>query len=264
MKINKKLESWEPSSESVNAINQAIEKVLSHQKKPSEWLMKYCQSHKLRLAYDLDYIKDLNPGKEHKILEVGAMPFLLTLALQQLGYSITGIDINPERMQEIISTFNLKIHQCDIEHNKLPFSSNSFDIILFNEVFEHLRINPIYTLEEIYRVLKPNGTLLLSTPNLLSFKGWLSLLLHGKPPGNIYYEYLKLRTIGHMGHVREYTSKEVSEFLIACGFQVKDIIYRGLPTSKNRWKQLVARTYLTIFFKQRRYFSVVCTKSNSI
>jgi hypothetical protein len=44
---------------------------------------------------------------------------------------------------------------------------------------------------------------------------------------SIYLEYKKLQTIGHMGHVREYTRTEVVEFLQTIGFVVTEVKYRG-------------------------------------
>lgn len=44
-----------------------------------------------------------------------------------------------------------------------PFESNSFDSVICNEVLEHV-FNPNEFIDEIYRVLKPDGTLLLTVP----------------------------------------------------------------------------------------------------
>ncbi|MCF6158626.1 MAG: class I SAM-dependent methyltransferase [wastewater metagenome] len=44
-----------------------------------------------------------------------------------------------------------------------PFRNNEFDSIIVNEVFEHV-FNPVEFLNEIYRVLKPGGTLLMTVP----------------------------------------------------------------------------------------------------
>jgi SAM-dependent methyltransferase len=46
---------------------------------------------------------------------------------------------------------------------KFPFDDNDFDVILCNQVLEHV-FNPADFLNEIYRVLKPGGKLLLSVP----------------------------------------------------------------------------------------------------
>lgn len=47
----------------------------------------------------------------------------------------------------------------------LPFPDSRFDLVLFLEVIEHLLCRPQPAISEIYRVLKPDGYLFLSTPN---------------------------------------------------------------------------------------------------
>ena len=46
---------------------------------------------------------------------------------------------------------------------KLPFDDASFDVITIVHVIEHVN-DPVATLKEIYRILKPGGTLVLETP----------------------------------------------------------------------------------------------------
>jgi len=57
-----------------------------------------------------------------------------------------------------------EVKKCDQDKDKLPFPSNTFDEIRCRGVLEHLR-NHGFALEEIHRVLKPNGKLSLSTDN---------------------------------------------------------------------------------------------------
>lgn len=51
--------------------------------------------------------------------------------------------------------------------DSLPLDDNTIDLVLFQEVIEHL-YNSDLIMAEIGRVLKPNGLLILSTPNLSS------------------------------------------------------------------------------------------------
>ncbi len=194
-----------------------------------EWYSGYLREHRARLAADLDIVEShARPGA--RILEYGAVPLLMTAALSDLGYELSAVDIGPERFAGTISRLGLEVIRCDVETERLPFAPATFDLILFNELFEHLRINPVFTLREAHRALKPAGSLLLSTPNLRSFRGIRNLVLRNQGhavSAGVYRQYEKLETLGHMGHVREYTTREVAEFLGRVGFRVEKVIFRG-------------------------------------
>ena len=193
-----------------------------------EWFRNYALNHSKRIALDVDYALQYISEKQENILEIGATPFLLTAALQKIGYEVQGIDIEPERFQKAIQHLKLNVIKCNIEIEKIPFSDNSFNLVIFNEIFEHLRIDLLFTLREIYRVMNNNGILLLSTPNLKSIDGMINFLFRDQAyscASVIYNEYQKLNTIGHMGHVREYTDLEVCQFLKKIGFSIEKVIY---------------------------------------
>ncbi len=173
---------------------------------------------------------------------MGSAPYLLTLALKARGHRLTGVDLDPSRFAALIAAHDLDILDCNIEEKPLPLAGDSVDLVLFNELFEHLRIDPIFTLGEVLRVLKPGGRLFLSTPNLKSLTGIRNFLFAGEAwscSQSVYDQYAKLKTIGHMGHVREYTAAEVTDFLSRVGFSVERQIYRGRYASN--WEQMAAR-----------------------
>lgn len=218
-----------PSDNALKVIEQSGHLLLPNNEKYADWHIKYVRAQKKRLAIDLEMVCN-NFTQDNSILEVGAAPFILTKSLEDKNFNVTGIDIAPERYKDSLSKISTNIYKCDIEKQKLPFEDNTFHLILFNELFEHLRINPIFTLSEVYRVLEPNGTLLLSTPNLKSIVGLTNYILKGKAyscSAKPYNEYKKLETIGHMGHVREYTTTEVVTFLQKIGFVVTTKYFRG-------------------------------------
>lgn len=181
------------------------------------WSQNYFKHHQQRYRYDLENLRKYYSSG--KILEVGSAPYHLTYLIKQSGLPVTGVDIDPSRQHEFIQSVGLEIVRCNIEQEQLPFGDNSFQYIIFNEIFEHLRINPIRTLREINRVLHPEGMLVLSTPNLYSVRNIVHLLL-GRGFDNPYSEFNKLETIGHMGHVREYSVAQVKEFLKNTGYNV--------------------------------------------
>ncbi len=209
--------------------------ILKHSNELGNWSKNYLNLHKKRYFHDIETLKKHYTDGE--ILEIGAAPYQLTYLLKQLNFPITGIDIAPERHQNFLNDVSLNIKKCNIENDRLPFKNNYFKFILFNEVFEHLRINPIKTLREINRVLHPNGTLMLSTPNLYSIYN-IFKMLRGKGFDNPYNEFLKLETIGHMGHVREYSISQMVEFLEKTGFKGVEV-YRVSHREKKGIKRII-------------------------
>ncbi len=79
-----------------------------------------------------------------------------------LDNNIIGADISIEKLRKAKSKLLVNL---DIE-NDLCFREKSFDFVLFSEVLEHLR-NPKRGLINIFKMLKPKGKLLLSTPHNL-------------------------------------------------------------------------------------------------
>jgi SAM-dependent methyltransferase len=259
MNYNRFSEKSTPSGMSIKLIEEAISQIKPDYENINDWYSNYANNQKKRLAFDVDYICE-NVSEDLKIIEFGSTPPILTLAIQNLNYDIQGVDLAPERFKTAISSSSLDIKKVNIETDELPFDRNTFDVAVFNEIFEHLRINPIFTISEIFKILKPGGVLFLSTPNLTSLVGCLKLIIQNKAKGEIYTEYMKLINLGHMGHVREYTPVEIGLFLHKIGFDIKEIIYRGEFISKSYWKWLMVNTTYKIFPRFRPYFSVVATK----
>lgn len=237
------------------ALQSASQTVLAQQ--PSEALKKYQFFHLDRLALDYEWLCRSH-AQGARALEIGGYPFFLTLALKQKGFRITTVDKPTDISNKLSSSLGLEVVGCDIEKDKLPFPDNSFDVILLNEVFEHLRIDLIFTMNEVHRVLKPGGQLWLSTPNLKSLKGIINF--HFKSEAwsvvgeGLYAQYKSLHEQGFMGHVREYTSKEVTGFLSHIGFKPGQVIYRG------RYNNAPARVMASAFPSLKPYFSVVASK----
>ncbi len=222
-------EPWRFPQRSFELLDRVAARVRPDDPALGEWLSTYRRQHRTRLAADLRIVERHVPAGA-RVLECGAVPLLMTGALAELGYEVSAVDLAPERFAGAIADLGLDVRKCDVETEPAPFADQTFDAVLMNELFEHLRINPIATLREVRRVLRRGGALLLSTPNLRSFRGLKNLLVHNQghaASAGVYRQYEKLETLGHMGHVREYTTREVSEFLVRVGFRVEKVIHRG-------------------------------------
>lgn len=229
MKLISTAEPRRPAERCLRIVDDAAGGLRPDDTELTSWFETYSYQHRHRLAMDLHLLTEHAPS-DARILEYGAVPLLLTAAMSAQGYDVRALDVAPERFAGSIEELGLHVTRCDVETEAVPFESRSFDVVLFNELFEHLRIDPIFTLRDVLRVLRPGGTLLLSTPNLRSLRGLKNLLLHHQAhavSGDVYEQWRKLETVGHMGHVREYTAREVADFLRRVGFEVECVVFRG-------------------------------------
>lgn len=222
----------------------------------SEWCSQYYHSQKYRLSEELVLCDELI-NKNSKVLELGSIPPFFTLALKEKGVDITGVDIAPERFSVCIRDLGLDIKTCNFEWEKLPFADNFFQVVILNEIFEHLRIDLIFSLKEIYRIMDSGAILMLSTPNFLSLRRMYHLITKKEVLGcEIYPEFEKLHTLGHMGHLRIYTPTEVSKFLEKIGFKVKKIIYRQPAPVDNK----IEKFFYGVIPSLRHLFTIVVEK----
>jgi len=61
---------------------------------------------------------------------------------------------------------------------KLPYKNNQFELIILSEVIEHLE-NPNFLLNEIHRILKKNGEVIINTPNIHTLIGKIVFFITG-------------------------------------------------------------------------------------
>jgi SAM-dependent methyltransferase len=222
------------------------------------WHINDLYNHQRRYLADLRLIAALAPTGA--ILEVGSAPCHMTALLKLYGYPMVGVDVNPDRVAGLVRQLGLDVRRCDIERSALPFGDDAFACALLCETFEHLRIDPAFVLSEIHRVLAPEGTLIVTTPNVYSLPS-LGRFLLGRSIADPVEEFGKLRNVGHMGHVREYSSREVARFLQASGFAVHTIDYRYHADARSRKKRLLRYAYRLAPRRFRREIVVVARKA---
>ena len=189
----------------------------------------------LRASYedDLMRIERLHRGGGD-LLEIGGYPFYFSMCLRKLGINVTTIDLAPQRAQQRIREQSLTVIKCDIEREPLPLKDHSIATVVLCATFEHLRVDPFFALEEMRRVLQPNGFLYLTTPNLYRLGNVVSFALGRGLAFDPIFEHGKLRSVGHMGHVREYTSSEIRRFLSTVGFVAIEVRTRAMPSWRGK------------------------------
>ena len=161
-------------------------------------------------------------------LELGANPYFTTYLLEhytQLQLSLANFYRERGETLETVSYIPTpggdrvqvvqKSTMFNVEDDTFPFDTDSFELVLFCEMIEHLTMNPLAALREIHRVLKPDGVLILTTPNV-SRLGNVYAMVNG---ANIYDPYSGYGPYGR--HNREYSRHELHRLLEFAGYEVE-------------------------------------------
>ena len=122
-------------------------------------------------------IKLLNPLPCEKILDLGCGNGRDIIEIAKIGSFVYGIDFSEEMISEaykeiektFINNASIKLSVSDI--SSLKFPNNYFDKIICSEVLEHVPDLDL-AIKEIKRVLKPDGILVITTPNKNSWYGF--------------------------------------------------------------------------------------------
>lgn len=194
----------------------------------------------------LDKILFLLSGidKPRYILDLGCGTGFLTNILAQRfpNAKIFGIDISHASLNIAKKRYSsINFINADTEY-KIPFKKHHFDLIISGEHLEHLKDVDTY-LEEIYRITKKNGYLLLTTPNLAS---WINriLLLLGKQPWYLEPSLRKTFPIFKLGkytfpenpgspavgHLRLFTLDMLKKLLLNYGFKIEKVMGAEIMT----------------------------------
>ena len=113
---------------------------------------------------------------------------------------VYGIEQQPHYVE--LAKNHLHVVQVDLERDRFPFKDEELDVIVCNQVLEHLK-NIYLPLQEMARILKTGGHLLIGIPILAAIQNRLLLLLGCQP----------MCTAIRGPHVRGFTTKGFSEFL---------------------------------------------------
>lgn len=182
--------------------------------------------HRERLALAL--LEDaLTP--EVRLLDVGCGNglFLDRIRRRISGAQLSGVDYSQYQIDQPVHP-SLRLKQADLAKG-IPFADGSFDVVYAAEIVEHL-LDPDLLLSEIHRVLRPAGTLVLTTPNLCAWYNRALFLLGVQPlfvesstrsslVGSGFLRRFKLGSTP-VGHVRIFNLDAIRDLLTNAGFAI--------------------------------------------
>jgi len=204
-----------------------------------------------RISPSIALLKSQKLPKNMRIIEIGCKDggVLLEVATALNATDIYGVDIDEEALRKAAEKGGINVQKVDLNNDHLSFPDGFFDIVLMEEVIEHLS-NPDNSLQEIYRVLKLGGLFLITTPNL---SWWLNrfILFSGYQP---YWSECSVRyNVGKFkrpfteplnGHLRMYTLRALKQLLQLYGFKiigVKGTTYNNLPSALKYINKLLTK-----------------------
>jgi SAM-dependent methyltransferase len=157
----------------------------------------------------------------NRILDIGAHWLHNAICYAISGFAVTASDLAGNKTLSSPAVISLaKNHGITIqpyrdlsdpvELDSLP--TDSFDLILFAEILEHITFNPIKMWSVLYRLLRPGGRIVITTPNyhMASFLEDAVNLLQGKSCGISTSTLLEINTFGP--HWKEYSATDIREY----------------------------------------------------
>ena len=172
------------------------------------WLQRYWQRTRHRIT--LDYLRAARPGAGCSVLDIGCGSSRI---IQDLPDAV-GIDILLPKLRFLRTRGQRRLTQASAF--ALPFPDDAFDAVICSEVIEHVPDSPPL-FEEMTRVLRPGGTLILGTPDYGRRLWWILEWLYGKIlPGAYAHE-----------HITHFSQASLATRLRALGYTIQDLCYVG-------------------------------------
>ncbi|MBV9174160.1 MAG: class I SAM-dependent methyltransferase [Chloroflexi bacterium] len=179
-----------------------------------------------RLALIRQYVE----LRAKRILDIGCGLGMYVSRFRQFSDDVYGVDIDPDKVAHASEWLpNLRVSPAE----ELPFDDDSFDVILLNEVIEHVD-DDRQAILEAFRVLAPGGHVIIYAPNRLypfeTHGYYFAGKYHGPCNLPILANWVPDPVRDHFApHVRIYTQSQVRQLFdgLDCEFVVESHIYPG-------------------------------------
>jgi 2-polyprenyl-3-methyl-5-hydroxy-6-metoxy-1,4-benzoquinol methylase len=178
-----------------------------------------------------------------RILDVGCGTGLNASLLSEQGHQVSGVDVSSVAIEK----FQARGFQGlvgNIENGLPELPEASFDMVFTSEVIEHCPDTASF-LSSIYALLKPGGSLLLSTPNSAFWASRIMALL-----GYTAVDY------EHPGHVRFFSKRNLVAAITKAGFEVTTVAARHMYFIIGpRWGDPISPLLQKIGFEKEAHFA---------
>jgi methionine biosynthesis protein MetW len=211
---------------------------------------KYFVTHKNRIKAVANLLKGVAKSK-NKLLDIGCGDGKITDFIKKTANSnleLYGIELVGKNVEKARAR-GINAKQCDISQGKIPYDKSFFDIVYAGEVLEHI-YDTDGLMSEINRVMKPNGILIITVPNIACWYNRIYLSLgfsplwvdsgsekfYGNPAGAI------------CGHIKAFTKKSTRELVANHNFVIKKTKGSSIYPFDNKWINSGLRKKIVQFF----------------
>jgi 2-polyprenyl-3-methyl-5-hydroxy-6-metoxy-1,4-benzoquinol methylase len=219
------------------------------------WFTQWYERNCLNLEWLLR-MQDAAGSERLQVLELGIGWGGASLCLAQRGALVIGVDDFQDGFDEqgapqmeFLSRHHVKVVRADVLC--LPLRPGSFDVVILNDVLEHLTI-PKRLLHAIHDLLRPGGVFMMEVPNSVALYKRLRVLC-GR--SNYFRMEHFFGDSEYRGHIREYTKAEVAYMLRQTGFapvEIRGVNQAYRPWFESRTSRFSARVILTLYARLTR------------
>jgi SAM-dependent methyltransferase len=169
--------------------------------------------------------------REARVLDVGAGYLYMSSAFRMVfgaGLNLCTLEhpartgtLTNDRFVSALEELRVELRTADLAQEELPWEEESFDVVLFCDVIEHMEPTVVpAVVERLGRLLRPGGRLVISSPNLPAFCR-LASLAFGR--GAIQAAAVPLEYAGGTyGHIRLYGRVDMEELMSETGLRLAD------------------------------------------
>jgi len=151
-------------------------------------------------------------GTGKRVLEVGCSTGYMSQFMKGRNCAVTGVEVDADAAR-YATDYCEEVHVLDLNSPEwiTRFSEDRFEVVLLGDVLEHL-VNPARVLSQTREILGPNGSLVISLPNIVHWETRVKVLL-GR------FNYQSCGTLDHT-HLRFFTLKTAQELIESAGCRI--------------------------------------------